>query len=96
MPCGRAIVPGMDEMARGSGADESEDLDALPPVDSELEPGEAHDPPLPDLQIPEPGRTLSAVSIRVGPDADFVDLLVRLRERHRPREVIEVLDAVTL
>jgi energy-converting hydrogenase B subunit Q len=60
--------------------DDTEDVDALPAVESEVEPGEEHDPPLPDLQIPEPGRTLSAVTIRVGPDADFVDLLVRLRD----------------
>lgn len=60
--------------------DESVDLDALPPIDSELEPGDTPDPQLPDLQIPEPGRTLSAVTMRVGPTADFVDLLVRLRD----------------
>lgn len=72
----------MDDLADGNGAarGDEEDLDALPPVESELEPGDTPAPQLPDLQIPEPGRTLSAVTIRVGPTADFVDLLVRLRE----------------
>ncbi len=59
---------------------DDEDVDALPPVESELEPGEVPGPQLPDLQIPEPGRTLSAVTVRVGPEADFTDILMRLRE----------------
>ena len=72
----------MDETAEegSSQPHDPEDVDALPPTEGELEPGEAPAPQLPDHQIPEPGRTLSAVTIRVGPTADFVDLLVRLRE----------------
>lgn len=73
----------MDDRVGGTDsahADETEDLDALPPVESELGPGDEPGPQLPDLQIPEPGRTLSAVTIRVGPTADFVDILVRLRD----------------
>jgi energy-converting hydrogenase B subunit Q len=61
--------------------DDAGDVDALPPVEGEFAPGE-HDPvepAHPDLQIPLPGSVLSAVSLRVGPDADFVELLVRLR-----------------
>jgi energy-converting hydrogenase B subunit Q len=34
---------------------------------------------IPDLQIPEPGTVLGAVSVRVGPDADLVQLLTTLR-----------------
>ena len=58
-----------------------DDLDALPPTEGEFAPGEhvPAEPAHPDLQIPLPGRMLSAVSLRVGPDADFVELLVRLR-----------------
>jgi energy-converting hydrogenase B subunit Q len=58
-----------------------EDLDSLPPTEGEFAPGEhvPIEPAHPDLQIPLPGRVLSAVSLRVGPDADFVELLVRLR-----------------
>jgi energy-converting hydrogenase B subunit Q len=72
----------MDDTAEDGSSQphDPEDVDALPPTESELEPGEAPAPQLPDHQIPEPGRTLSAVTIRVGPTADFVDLLVRLRE----------------
>ncbi len=33
----------------------------------------------PDLAIPEPGRLLSAVSVRARPEADLVEILVRLR-----------------
>jgi len=72
----------MDDTAEDGSSQphDPEDVDALPPTESELEPGEAPAPQLPDHQIPEPGRTLSAVTIRVGPTADFVDLLVRLRK----------------
>jgi energy-converting hydrogenase B subunit Q len=35
---------------------------------------------LPDLAIPEEGRTLAAVSVRTTSDADLVEILVRLRE----------------
>jgi energy-converting hydrogenase B subunit Q len=72
----------MDHTVDGSHAQDHdpEDVDALPPLESELEPGSQPDPALPDLQIPAPGHVLSAVSLRVGPDADFVDLLVRLRD----------------
>src|SRR5689334_18955536 len=34
---------------------------------------------LPDFQIPEPGHTLSAISVRTTEDADLVEILVRLR-----------------
>src|SRR5262245_53307284 len=36
---------------------------------------------LPDLAIPEPGHTLSAISVRTTADADLVEILVRVRER---------------
>jgi energy-converting hydrogenase B subunit Q len=35
----------------------------------------------PDLQIPEPGHLLSAISVRATADADLVEILVRLRQR---------------
>jgi energy-converting hydrogenase B subunit Q len=38
-------------------------------------------PELPDLAIPQPGHTLSAISVRTTADADLVEILVRLRER---------------
>jgi energy-converting hydrogenase B subunit Q len=41
----------------------------------------ADDHELPDLQIPEPGAILGAVSVRCRADADLVELLLRLRER---------------
>src|SRR4051812_31446361 len=45
------------------------------------EEGEAHQlPHLPDLQIPEPGHTLTAISVRTTAQADLVEILVRLRE----------------
>jgi energy-converting hydrogenase B subunit Q len=61
--------------------DDTEDLDALLPPESELASAEhvPAEPAHPDLQIPLPGSVLSAVSLRVGPDADFVELLLRLR-----------------
>ncbi len=71
----------MDEQRPPDEPRDDLDVDALPPVESELEPGEdPHGSELPDLQIPAPGRTLSAVSVRVSPEADFVELLVRLRQ----------------
>jgi energy-converting hydrogenase B subunit Q len=36
---------------------------------------------LPDLQIPEPGHTLTAISVRTTEEADLVEILVRLRAR---------------
>ncbi len=61
--------------------DDAEDLDALLPAEGELTSAEhvPAEPAHPDLQIPLPGSVLSAVSLRVGPDADFVELLLRLR-----------------
>jgi energy-converting hydrogenase B subunit Q len=44
-------------------------------------PGEEGQPDIPDLQIPEPGHTLSAISVRATADADLVEILVRLRQR---------------
>ena len=40
----------------------------------------ADDQELPDLQIPEPGAVLGAVSVRCRADADLVELVLRLRE----------------
>src|SRR3954454_1743204 len=40
---------------------------------------EAESADLPDLQIPEPGRTQTAISVRTTEDADLVEILVRLR-----------------
>src|SRR4051794_36122995 len=40
---------------------------------------EADSADLPDLQIPEPGHTLTAISVRTTADADLVEILVRLR-----------------
>jgi energy-converting hydrogenase B subunit Q len=42
--------------------------------------GQLPDLQLPDLQLPGPGMTLGAVSVRVGDDADLIELLVTLRE----------------
>lgn len=39
----------------------------------------ADDQELPDLQIPEPGAVLGAVSVRCRADADLVELVLRLR-----------------
>ena len=40
---------------------------------------EAGSSDLPDLQIPEPGHTLTAISVRTTEHADLVEILVRLR-----------------
>ncbi len=53
-------------------ADEPETLEVLNgPI--------AHAAEIPDLQIEEPGHTLSAISVRATADADLVEILVRLR-----------------
>jgi energy-converting hydrogenase B subunit Q len=49
-------------------------------TDQTDEAGDVIHPDLPDLQIPEPGHVLSAVSVRARADADLVEILVRLRE----------------
>jgi energy-converting hydrogenase B subunit Q len=49
--------------------------------DEPIEPAQATgDEELPDLQLPEPGAVLSAISVRCRADADLVQLVLRLRE----------------